>query len=239
MQSASMDEDLTEFIREYVPARGRVLDVGGGYGETVIPVLETEGRGDIDYWCIDILEPKEGSNDRRHFVKGDMLRMDFPGGFFDALVASNVLEHVDDMDAALVELRRVLKTGGAALFLAPIEGRSIAGLLYKYSNPYKNFRMLLNRIGVLPYSFHSPHRHFLTFGEWEKLFGRYFTVVKKYGRGSISMLFTIFFHNQIQLLFRQKVDFMAWVRRWFPRFFRSAYRKNENFRMRGVFVCKK
>ncbi len=237
MQSASMDEDLAEFIREYMPESGRILDVGGGYGETVTPILEKEGRGEADYWCIDILDPREGmASDKRHFMKGDMLRMDFPDGFFDALVASNVLEHVEDIDAALLEMKRVLKTGGAALFLAPIEGKSVAGLLYKYSNPYKNFRILLNYLKILPYSFHSPHVHFLRFEEWEVFIGRHFSIVKKYGRGSLSMLLSIFFHNQIQLLFRQKVDLMAWIRKGFPRFFKRAYRKNENFRIRGVFI---
>ena len=46
------------------------------------------------------------------FLKGDAYRLPFADGTFDAVICSEVLEHLDDYPAALAEIRRVLKSGG-------------------------------------------------------------------------------------------------------------------------------
>jgi len=43
---------------------------------------------------------------------GDIRRLDYPDGVFDAAVAVQVVEYIEDASAALAELRRVLKPGG-------------------------------------------------------------------------------------------------------------------------------
>ncbi len=45
----------------------------------------------------------------------------FPDGVFDAVVNSDVLEHVADLDRALSEIRRVLKPGGYHVFTVPAD----------------------------------------------------------------------------------------------------------------------
>lgn len=49
---------------------------------------------------------------------GDVTALRFPDGVFDAAVAVQVIEYIDDAPAALAELRRVLKPGGRFLCLA-------------------------------------------------------------------------------------------------------------------------
>jgi hypothetical protein len=49
----------------------------------------------------------------------DITSMDLPGGSFDLILCSHVLEHVPDDRAAMAELRRVLTPGGLALVLTP------------------------------------------------------------------------------------------------------------------------
>ena len=49
----------------------------------------------------------------------DITRMDLPGGSFDLILCSHVLEHVPDDRAAMSELRRVLADDGLALVLTP------------------------------------------------------------------------------------------------------------------------
>jgi len=49
----------------------------------------------------------------------DMQEMQFESGTFDLVMANHVLEHVDDVSAALCEIFRVLKPGGFAILQTP------------------------------------------------------------------------------------------------------------------------
>ena len=46
-------------------------------------------------------------------------RLPFPSNSFDFLCSNSVLEHVEDLDAALAEMYRVLRPGGASLHFFP------------------------------------------------------------------------------------------------------------------------
>ena len=52
-------------------------------------------------------------------------RIPFPDESFDFLYSNSVLEHVEDLDAALSEMRRVLKPHGMCLHLFPPRGKPI------------------------------------------------------------------------------------------------------------------
>jgi SAM-dependent methyltransferase len=52
-------------------------------------------------------------------VQGDALALPFPDGTFDRVIASEVLEHIPDDVAAMRELARVLKPGGAMAVTVP------------------------------------------------------------------------------------------------------------------------
>ena len=54
-------------------------------------------------------------------VGADITALPFAGDSFDAIVCSHVLEHVADDRAAMSELRRVLRPGGWALVMVPID----------------------------------------------------------------------------------------------------------------------
>jgi ubiquinone/menaquinone biosynthesis C-methylase UbiE len=51
-------------------------------------------------------------------MAADVRRLDYPEGVFDAALAVQTLEYVEDVPGALAELRRVLKPGGRFLCLA-------------------------------------------------------------------------------------------------------------------------
>lgn len=53
----------------------------------------------------------------------DMLQMQFTDQSFDLVIASHVLEHVDDDLKALSEIRRVLKPGGYSILQTPYSGK--------------------------------------------------------------------------------------------------------------------
>ncbi len=52
-------------------------------------------------------------------VRGDALELPFPDGHFDAVVASEVLEHIPDDMRAMRELMRVLRPGGRLAVTVP------------------------------------------------------------------------------------------------------------------------
>jgi len=52
-------------------------------------------------------------------VNGDALALPFPDGAFDRVIAAEVLEHIPADDAALAELARVLRPGGAMAVTVP------------------------------------------------------------------------------------------------------------------------
>lgn len=50
----------------------------------------------------------------------DLQKIDLPDASLDVVMTSHVLEHVPDTDAALSEIRRVLKPGGSLVLLVPV-----------------------------------------------------------------------------------------------------------------------
>ena len=59
------------------------------------------------------------SGARRPTIQGDLARLAFADGSFDAIYCSHVLEHVPDDRAAMRELRRILRPGGWAILQVP------------------------------------------------------------------------------------------------------------------------
>jgi 2-polyprenyl-3-methyl-5-hydroxy-6-metoxy-1,4-benzoquinol methylase len=58
--------------------------------------------------------------DRTHFVQGVAEHLAYPDGYFDVIVGIDILHHVD-IPAAMLEMLRVLKPGGTAIFKEPVE----------------------------------------------------------------------------------------------------------------------
>jgi ubiquinone/menaquinone biosynthesis C-methylase UbiE len=50
------------------------------------------------------------------YLLGEATRLPFPGSAFDAVVACLVFEHIDDAEAAIAEVARVLAPGGRFVF---------------------------------------------------------------------------------------------------------------------------
>ncbi len=59
-----------------------------------------------------------------NFLKGirseDISKLSYQSGSFDLVLHSEVLEHVDNVDKALKECRRILKPGGICVFTVPL-----------------------------------------------------------------------------------------------------------------------
>ncbi len=115
-----------EFCAEWVcgqrPAAGtRVLDYGCGAG---VIVKELRRRGIEAYGCDVFYEGGDCSRAAGEEFGSVILKMEgeripFEDDFFDFVINNQVMEHVEDLDRVLAEIRRVLKPGGAMLSLFP------------------------------------------------------------------------------------------------------------------------
>jgi SAM-dependent methyltransferase len=69
-------------------------------------------------------------------VRGDALRLPFPDGSFDRVIAAEVLEHIPDDADAIQELVRVLRPGGLMAVTVPRFGPELVN--WALSNEYHN-----------------------------------------------------------------------------------------------------
>ncbi len=105
-------------LRRMVPRESNtILNVGSGTGG-MVPVLEQYGEvTNVDSSAEAIAFLKKRGIKRVHHVDG--VRLPFPDNHFDAVVALDVLEHIERDESALREWRRVLKPSGSLLITVP------------------------------------------------------------------------------------------------------------------------
>ncbi len=112
-----------ETVRERLDIRGRVARFVELYGLQGASVLDVgSGRGQLqdvvaDYTGLDIAA-EVAKHYHKRFVAGTATAMPFADDTFDAAWSIWVLEHIPNPEAALSEIRRVVKPGGL-LYLLP------------------------------------------------------------------------------------------------------------------------
>jgi SAM-dependent methyltransferase len=98
----------------------RVLNVGAGQG-SFSKLLEARGfevvSTDVSPKACEVLTRRV----RGRVVRADAVALPFADASFDAVVLGEVIEHVEEDVAALVESRRVLRAGGAAALSVPAQ----------------------------------------------------------------------------------------------------------------------
>jgi SAM-dependent methyltransferase len=112
----------------------RLLDLGCGFGRHAFEAAKRGARVvAFDYAEAELKEVRNtfgamsaaGEVDRGSCVgtvQGDASRLPFADGAFDRIIASEVLEHIDDDVAAMGELARVLRPGGTMAVTVPSYG---------------------------------------------------------------------------------------------------------------------
>ncbi|HWV84368.1 MAG TPA: class I SAM-dependent methyltransferase [Capillimicrobium sp.] len=111
-------------------ARGRVLEIGAGTGLN----LPCYGPGVTELVLTEPVAPMRdrlAERARREGVDVEIVdaageALPFPDGAFDAVVCTLVLCTVPDQEAALREIRRVLRPGGALLFIEHVRAGGAA-----------------------------------------------------------------------------------------------------------------
>ena len=130
------------------PARAgaRVLDVGCGAGQVVGRLAEAG----FEAWGVDVSEPSIARarkfSERCLFYDGR--KLPFPDAHFASAGALNVLEHVEEPEAFLVEIARVVEPGGRVVVSSPnffrvLGFRDYHARMRGLGNKWRNLRRLL------------------------------------------------------------------------------------------------
>ena len=128
MKSAAMGRDVTQALVNYAQPRPgmNILDLASGTGEPAISLaclVGTEGRVtalDISSELLEIADQRARERGLTNFSthRGDAHELPFSDGTFDLVTSRFGVMFFADIDKALREVRRVLKPGGRACFLA-------------------------------------------------------------------------------------------------------------------------
>ncbi len=109
---------ILRFLENSHPGgRNRVLDIGCGSSRIIQDLPEAIG--------LDIVMPKLRFLRDRHsrLVQGSVLALPFSNDSFDAVICSQVIEHIPDHPSVFAELIRVLPPGGTLILGTPDYGR--------------------------------------------------------------------------------------------------------------------
>ena len=109
-----MRKGILEGMEKYAPAlHGRLLDFGCG----TMPYRSLFEH--TQYTGVDYLAPGASTEGKVADFFYDGKTLPFENDSFDAVLSSEVFEHVFNLDDMLAELNRVLKPGGKMLFTCP------------------------------------------------------------------------------------------------------------------------
>ena len=110
------EEQILPLAAEHLAGATRVLDIGCGEGQ-ISRLAERGGARSVGLdptWAQLVVANRRGGGPR--YLQGEAGRLPFGDATFDAVVACLVFEHIDDVDAAIAELARVLGPGGRFVF---------------------------------------------------------------------------------------------------------------------------
>ncbi len=138
---------FARMLADYLDAMGiartaSVLDVGCGTGLAARAIARRADFSghvtgvDLSPFLVTAaqrLASEEGLTEHLAFSAGDVRRLDFADGAFDALVAHTLLSHVEDPLSVLKEAARVVKPGG----MVGIFDGDYASLTFDHADPMK------------------------------------------------------------------------------------------------------
>jgi ubiquinone/menaquinone biosynthesis C-methylase UbiE len=162
---------LKRSLEDLEEVKGKVLDVGCGAGGISRAIKSY--RPDLEVYGVDVSREAISEAQKNaggvSFLQGDINKLPFGKGSFDAVVIFDVLEHLDKPSVALDEVRKVLKKGGMFSLYTPIEGNilSIHGLAKAL-------------FGFIPLKTYGGHVQQFTFSQVKTLLERSsFKIVRK------------------------------------------------------------
>jgi len=117
-----------------IPEASCGLEVGCGYGQFLPMLLEkVDSLHAVDMHQylgkVKEVQQKEGLREVR-LCRGNIFHLPYKKGSFDLVVCLSVLEHLNNLEPAILELKRVLKESGKLIVGFPIKNK-VTKMLFK------------------------------------------------------------------------------------------------------------
>lgn len=116
---------------------GKALDIGCSYGDQAMKIAKQGIRVYGIDSSKDYIKKFKQSAKKNNLdctpVLGDATRLPFDSNFFDAVIATEVLEHIPNFKKAIKESYRVLKPGGYACIAVPT---GLSENIFKFLHPF-------------------------------------------------------------------------------------------------------
>ncbi len=128
LREAWWDDEFTEFLAETLKPRSgnRILDVGCGEGLAEVALgrlhISQVRLVGVDLVLDKVLKASQETashNQRVNFAAADACRLPFKDGAFDSIYCVAVLQHVNDVEAAVAEFARVTAPRGRVIAVEP------------------------------------------------------------------------------------------------------------------------
>ena len=116
----SRHDAIYKVLKRFVP-QGRVLEIGFGDGYLLRKLSARYETHAADISEENVAQMREKVPEAHFAVVGTDGTLPYPDGHFDGFVASEVLEHMDDLAlrTTVAEIARILKPGGHAIVTVP------------------------------------------------------------------------------------------------------------------------
>jgi SAM-dependent methyltransferase len=143
-------QNSAAYLLPHLRSGQRLLDVGCGPGTITVDLADRVAPGRVvglDQSAEVLAQASAVATARRldsvDFVSGDVLALDFPDASFDIVHAHQVLQHLGDPVAALMEMRRVCRPDG---LVAVREGDYAAMAWYPLDDQLERWRELVRAV---------------------------------------------------------------------------------------------
>jgi ubiquinone/menaquinone biosynthesis C-methylase UbiE len=120
-------------VKKYVPAHGKVLEAGCGFGGIVYNLMRNNFQATGIDFAAETIKTTKRLIPELDVIEGDIRKMNFPDNYFDGYISGGVIEHFwEGYDSILAEMKRVLKPGGYVFMTFP------------YMSPLRRLKAKLN-----------------------------------------------------------------------------------------------
>lgn len=106
------DGNLIKKLLTLVKPKAKILDVGCGTGDLLKFLIDDGFKGYGIDSSAGMLEEAKKHIASDYLQQMDICNLNYPNGYFDAVISLYALQHIQDVEKALYELKRVTKRNG-------------------------------------------------------------------------------------------------------------------------------